>query len=390
MRAPVQCVVLINALDGNSPAAWLAIDGRPFLDYLLLEAWKFGFRKVLFIGDGGGSRARAALDSSRIGEETRLSIDLLETHGAGTGGALYAARGQLDERFLLLDGQSWFNFNWLSLVTVKGAEDALATLALRAFDGPNRRTPIKIDGPAVRALGDKPGPGIASAGVCLMSSRILEHVSSACSLDEVIVRLARCGAVRGLVAAGGFIDLAEPADRAVAGRVLSQARRRPAVFLDRDGTLNQDTGYVHRTDAFCWLPGAVNAVRQLNDAGYYVFVVTNQSGVARDLFDETAVAELHAWMSDTLRAAGAHIDDLRYCPHHPDAKVASYRVACSCRKPAPGMILDLMEHWPIAEEASFMVGDKEIDAAAGRAAGIASVIVPPGQLEAFVDTLLHR
>jgi D-glycero-D-manno-heptose 1,7-bisphosphate phosphatase len=81
---------------------------------------------------------------------------------------------------------------------------------------------------------------------------------------------------------------------------------------------------VHRTDAFCWLPGAVNAVRRLNDAGYSVFVVTNQSGVARDLFDETAVAELHAWMSDTLRAAGAHIDDLRYCPHHPDAKVASY------------------------------------------------------------------
>jgi len=391
MRAPVQCVVLMSALAADTPAAWLAIDGRPFLDYLLLEAWRFGFRKVLLIADGGGSRARAALDASRIGEQTHLSIDVLEAPGAGTGGALHAARDRLDERFLLLDGQCWFDFNWLSLVTAEGAEDAIATLALRAFEGRSRRKPVKIDGSVVRALGGEPGRGIASAGVSLVSSRVLEHVSPACGLeDDVLPRLARRGAVHGLLAAGGFIDIAEPADRAVAGRVLSQARRRPAVFLDRDGTLNQDAGYVHRVEEFRWLPGAANTVRRLNDGGYYVFVVTNQSGVARGLFDEAAVAKLHAFMNDELRAAGAHIDDMRCCPHHPDAEVAAYRVACSCRKPAPGMILDLMRCWPIVEDNSIMIGDNEIDSAAGRNAGIASAIVPPGGLGGFVDKLLRR
>jgi D-glycero-D-manno-heptose 1,7-bisphosphate phosphatase len=166
--------------------------------------------------------------------------------------------------------------------------------------------------------------------------------------------------------------------------------RRPAVFLDRDGTLNHDTGYVHRITDFRWLPGAVNAIRQLNDSDYYVFIVTNQSGVARGIYDETAIHDLHGWMNEELRAAGAHIDDIRYCPHHPQASIAAYRTACSCRKPAAGMLLDLMTVWPVIREASVMIGDKESDAAAGTAAGIASAIVPAGGLERFVERLLGR
>ena len=164
--------------------------------------------------------------------------------------------------------------------------------------------------------------------------------------------------------------------------------RRPAVFLDRDGTLNHDIGYVHRIADFRWFPGAVDAIRRLNESGYYVFVVTNQSGVARGIFDETAIHDLHRWMGEELRASGAHIDDIRYCPHHPQGTIASYRVACSCRKPAAGMLLDLMSVWPVIREASIMIGDKESDAAAGAAAGVSSAIVTPGRLEEYVERLL--
>jgi D-glycero-D-manno-heptose 1,7-bisphosphate phosphatase len=166
--------------------------------------------------------------------------------------------------------------------------------------------------------------------------------------------------------------------------------RRPAVFLDRDGTLNEDTGYVHRWQDFRWLPGAKAAIRKLNDNGVYVFVVTNQSGVARGMFAEEAVMALHAKMREDLQTSGARIDDIRYCPHHPEASVAAYRLACSCRKPAPGMILDLIARWPVDTSASVMVGDKEIDAAAGRAAGIEAEIVASGKLEDFVDRYLQR
>jgi D-glycero-D-manno-heptose 1,7-bisphosphate phosphatase len=224
-----------------------------------------------------------------------------------------------------------------------------------------------------------------------MSSRILEYVLPPCSLEvDVLPRLTQQGLVRGLVASGRFIDLSEPSYRAAAGASVPKLCRRPAVFLDRDGTLNEDTGYVHRIADFRWLPGAVNAVRRLNDAGYYVFVVTNQSGVARGRYDETAVDNLHGWMNEELRAAGAHIDDMRYCPHHPQASVAAYRTACSCRKPAAGMLLDLLDCWPVIREGSIMIGDKETDAAAGRTAEIASAIVPAGALESYVEKLVGR
>jgi D-glycero-D-manno-heptose 1,7-bisphosphate phosphatase len=163
---------------------------------------------------------------------------------------------------------------------------------------------------------------------------------------------------------------------------------RPAVFLDRDGTLNHDTGYVYRVADFRWLPGAVNAVRALNGHGYYVFIVTNQSGVARGLYDEAAIRDLHAWMNGDLRAAGARIDDIRYCPHHPEGSIAAYRSVCTCRKPAAGMLLDLMKTWPVVREGSIMIGDRESDAEAGKAAGIASAIVPPGGLGNFVEQML--
>jgi D-glycero-D-manno-heptose 1,7-bisphosphate phosphatase len=168
----------------------------------------------------------------------------------------------------------------------------------------------------------------------------------------------------------------------------SDLLHRPGVFLDRDGTLNHDTGYVYRIADFQWLPGAANAVRALNAHGYYVFIVTNQSGVARGLYDEATIRDLHDWMNGELRAVGARIDDFRYCPHHPEASVAAYRTACSCRKPAAGMLLNLMGAWPVIREGSIMIGDKESDAAAGTAAGIASAIVPPGGLEAYVEQLL--
>ncbi len=180
-------------------------------------------------------------------------------------------------------------------------------------------------------------------------------------------------------------------DKQAAGGGLGEGLpRRPAVFLDRDGTLNHDTGYIYRSVDFHWLPGAVNAIRRLNDSGYYVFVVTNQSGVARGLYDETAIRDLHHWMNEELRAAGARIDDMRYCPHHPQGSIAAYRTICACRKPAAGMLLDLMNVWPVIREASIMIGDKERDAAAGSAAGIAAAIVPAGGLEGFVEQLLRR
>ncbi len=155
---------------------------------------------------------------------------------------------------------------------------------------------------------------------------------------------------------------------------------RPAVFFDRDGVINADLGYVGTPERFDLLPGAAAGVRAAAEAGALCFLVTNQSGVARGLFAEGDVIALHAHMAAELAREGARFDDIRHCPHLPEAPLAAYRLACGCRKPKPGMILDLMARWPVDRARSVMIGDKESDVEAARAAGIRGVLYGGGPL----------
>jgi D-glycero-D-manno-heptose 1,7-bisphosphate phosphatase len=146
--------------------------------------------------------------------------------------------------------------------------------------------------------------------------------------------------------------------------------RRPAAFLDRDGVINEDRNYVYRVEDFQFLPGVLDACREFVRAGYLLVIVTNQAGIARGYYDTRDFEKLTAWMRERFLEAGAPLAAVYHCPHHPEASIESLRVACDCRKPAPGLILQAARELGIDLGRSFLVGDKLSDIEAGRAAGV--------------------
>ena len=154
--------------------------------------------------------------------------------------------------------------------------------------------------------------------------------------------------------------------------------RAPALFLDRDGVLIEDKGYLFRPEDVVWLPGVDEALAAWRAAGFRIIVITNQSGVARGYFDEVAVLRLHAWMNARL---GSAIDAFYYCPHGPDSD-------CACRKPRPGMFLQAIAEHQIDPARSLAVGDSARDIEAAAAAGVRGVVFPGGNLAEFLRAYL--
>jgi D-glycero-D-manno-heptose 1,7-bisphosphate phosphatase len=154
--------------------------------------------------------------------------------------------------------------------------------------------------------------------------------------------------------------------------------KRPAVFLDRDGTINLDAGYIDRLERFELYPFAIDAMRLFTQAGYLVVILTNQAGVAQGLYGEDFVATLAQHLADCAAQRGARVDGHYYCPHSPDAAIARYRVDCDCRKPKPGLARRAAEELGIDLRRSVVIGDRWRDIAVAKAVGARGILVKTG------------
>jgi D-glycero-D-manno-heptose 1,7-bisphosphate phosphatase len=162
---------------------------------------------------------------------------------------------------------------------------------------------------------------------------------------------------------------------------------RPAVFLDRDGTINVEKVYLYRPDDFEFIPGVPAAIRRLNEAGLMVIVVTNQSGIARGYYTLDDVDLLHSYLNNELNKQSAHVDAFYCCPHHPTAGQGEFTRECDCRKGRPGMLLQAAEEYTIDLSRSFMIGDKPADIDAGYAAGCRPALVLTGYGQHAQETI---
>jgi D,D-heptose 1,7-bisphosphate phosphatase len=396
-----QCVILVGgrgtrlgALTQQRPKPLLDVAGRPFVSYLIQEAARHGFTRILLLAGFKSDAFAAEIAALKPKIPIDVEITLLtEPEPRGTAGALKFARPHLDEQFLMLNGDSLFDINLLDLTRPLG--DALGRLALKPQPDVSRYGKVDLAGTLIRRFVEKDqsaGAGVINGGVYWLSRKVVDLIPDGMvSIEtDVFPKLVAAGKLKGVVYDRFMLDIGLPDTLAEAQTVIPAQLRRPAVFLDRDGVLNDDVGYAHRPDQITWTRGALAAVKALNDAGCYVFVITNQAGVARGYYPLAQVDVLHGWMAGEMAAHGAHIDAYAYCPFHEEGVVAEFKRASDRRKPAPGMVLDLLEDWPILKDASFLVGDKALDLDTAKAAGIASHHFTGGDLEAFVKSRISR
>lgn len=384
----------LGQITRDIPKPMLAIAGdRPFLDYLIEMIERHGYEDILLLAGHLGDKVAAAYDGKVVGG-ARLRV-FCEPVPLGTAGALTLVRDVLDPKFVMMNGDTLFDINLRALERTAQAGGALATLALREVPDAGRYGRVIEAGGRIVAFGEKDpthsGAGVINGGIYVLRREILDLVPKPpCSIEQTIFPLlvAR-GQIAGQHFSGYFLDVDLPEALAQGQLELPLTRQRPAAFLDRDGVINVDSGYAHRLEDLVFVPGAPAAVRRLNDLGYYVFVVTNQAGVARGFYGLDDVHRFNAEIQRRLAVEGAHIDRFYIAPYHPDGIVPEFAIDHLDRKPNPGLLLKAMADWPVVKDRSFLIGDKESDIEAARRAGVAGHQFHGGDLDAFLSGVLR-
>ena len=385
----------LGSLAQNCPKPLMKItDQKVFLDYFLESAVRQGFRDVLLLAGHLGEQVRDRYHHSAIGD-AQISV-LIEPEPKGTGGAFAFARDHLASTFVAANGDTLFDINIRAVDAVlQSAPDALGVLALREVEDAGRYGSVDLapDGRILRfqekTACSEGRRGLINGGIYALRREAIDRLDVFPSSIEadLFPALASEGRLRGVPSSGYFLDIGLPDTYQRAVDELP-ARRRPVLFLDRDGVLNQDHGYVNAPDQWEWVPGAIETIRAANDAGYAVVVVTNQAGVGRGYYAEGDVLRLHQWVQAQLHSHGAFIDAFYYSPYHADAAHDGYRIPRALdRKPEASMLLRAIRQLDLSTDGAFLIGDQPTDMEAAHAADINGYLFPGGNLFDWFSTL---
>lgn len=392
---------LAERLQGR-PKPLVDVDGVPLLERQILALKASGVDDVLLLVNHAADQivdycaARGNFGLARL----RLVDD-----GAprGTAGATLACLPDLAARFLVVYGDTLFNIDIPRFLAAHVASGAGATLFLHPNDHPHDSDLVEVDDDGrITAFHPKPHPeGVFRPNLVNAAFYVIERAAlepwrafrspSDFGADLFPAMLAKGTRLHGYASFEYIKDLGTPkrldkvTDHLRRGVVARATLGRPqaCVFLDRDGTMNALRDYVRTPDDLALLPGVAEAVRRLNDAEFRVAVVTNQPVLARGETDFATMRAIHAKLDTELAAAGAYVDRLYLCPHHPHAgfagEVAALKVDCDCRKPKPGLIHRAARDLNADLSRSYMVGDTTSDVAAARAAGVRSILMRTGE-----------
>jgi mannose-1-phosphate guanylyltransferase/phosphomannomutase len=383
----------------DRPKAMVPVGGRPLLERLVETARTGGFDEFVFLTGHMGE-----VIADHFGDGSRFGVGIAhvrEDQPLGTAGAIRAARDLLTEPFLVLYGDTLLDVDLGHFAAFHRQKQAVASLFVHPNDHPHDSDLLAVDGDErIRGFFPKPHqpgeilPNLVSAALYMLDPAAIDHVPPDGASDwgaDVFPAMLTAGAPLYAYRSVEYVkDIGTPARLArgeadlASGRVSRLSRRapKPALFLDRDGVLNVEKNGIHRAEDLELVGDAGTALRTANVAGVPAICITNQPDVAKGFLTEDALGEVMAALDTRLAEQGAYLDDAFVCPHHPErgwpGEVPALKIACTCRKPLPGLLLAAAEKHHLDLGRSWMIGDRYVDVAAAKAAGARAILVRTG------------
>ena len=350
----------IKHLLANKPKPMAKFNKKFFIEYIIQNFSRYDFENIYILT---GYKSKIIFKKFHNKKYNFINITCIdEKKPMGTGGALYELKKRKKNDFILINGDTIFDINLKSLIN-SAKKNSIASVALvkNTINKKNRKLnnlDIK-DGIILK----KGKAGFMNGGIYFFKKKIFRYIKNKnLSLEEdIFPKLMKKRIISGKVFKKFFIDIGTPNSFKRAKKELLNHFKKPAVFLDRDGVINQDYGYVHKIKNFIFRKGVLKGLKFLIEKNYYLFIITNQAGIAKNIFKEKDFFNLHKDLKIKLSLKNIYFDEVQYCPYHPKSKIKKFKKRSSLRKPDNKMVKNLMSNWFVNKKESFMIGDKLSD-----------------------------
>ena len=391
---------LLSITNDEIPKPMVPVDGKPLLEYQVEKLKTYGIKKIVMIV---GHLGEKIVDHFKDGKDFGVEIDyIFEKEPLGTAGAFYYLKDKIDAKdFMLVFGDIFFDMDFDRMEDFHFKNSALTTLLAHPNGHPYDSDLIQTDDTG-RVIGfdskhnvrDYWYDNMVNAGMYIINKRLLDLVKEPVKTDfekDILANQVKLGAniyayhTPEYVKDVGTVDrINATVEELKSGLIQSKnlKNKQRAIFLDRDGTINVSKGFISKADDLELIPGTIDAVKAINKSGALAIVITNQPVIARGECSFEELHNIHNKLKTLLGEKGAFVDDIFYCPHHPDkgfeGEVPELKFDCECRKPKTGMIDEAVKKYNINLSKSYMVGDSTMDLETARNAGIKSVLVNTG------------